>query len=709
MKDARKIEVAMAGAQGHEKAGDAERPKANEQKIEVPAGLVTIDSESTRDIDDAIWVRSDQAEHRIVVCITDVTKLVDPGSTEDENARLLGATVYAGDHAVRKMLPGHISEARGSLVEGKPRPCFVFEIVLDEALDLVRFAIERQVVTVSKRLTYDDVPAILQSEDDPQYGVISAAASLAHKLLAKRRKGGAMVLYDLARLIYTDEEGRLKKLARKDLVVGHIIVQELMILTNTLAAGYMISHGVPGLFRNHAAKPAAPGADELAATIESWLRSGTMDVVEVQATFAMLMGKAEYGSSVTGHYALAQPFYGHFTSPLRRYADLANQFQLKCHLKDRSPLRTKEELQALAAHLNEKAEDRKEERSEGYKEAVKRHAAKALDKGDLSRLADHEMVQAIKMASGEGGLPDVLVDELVSRFEKSTATDKVTDCLLVVVGADLWQDRLRAAFGKWVRLIPTRAVHLMMHAEQTGFLKKVTITASGEGTRFEGTCAVEQQEGAAQVFSAVAPRKKDAEQLACTKAVLWMVGAGVDEVESGLPGDGLKKPQGNPKGQLLELCTKRGWPMPTFTASGQGPSHAMVFSATVDFDNGRVQHRLTVQGAANKKEAEAMVASKLLAALKGAEPEQKAPVAMQQVAAIAESGANAVGQLQEQAQKNRWQMPEYTFKTLSEVPPKFRATVSVAGPRQGTFHGEATTKQEAKRKAAEAALAAARM
>jgi ribonuclease R len=674
-------------------------------KIALPGDLVSIDSETTRDIDDALWIESSEDEHRIVVCITDVTKLVALGSTEDENAKLLGATVYVRDAAVRKMLPGHISEGRGSLIEGKPRACFVFEIVLDMDLELKRFLIERQVATVSKRLSYEDVPKILQDETHDLYGVISAAAALSHKLLAKRRKSGAMALYDLARLLYMDEDGRLLQLARRDLVVGNVIVQEMMILTNTLASGYMISHEIPGIFRNHAAKPAAPGSDQLATTIETWLRSGSMDVDEVQKTFAVLMGKAAYGASVTGHYALAQPFYGHSTSPLRRYADLANQFQLKAHLKKQDCPRSKEELEALAVHLNEKAEDRKEERSEGFKDAVKRHAAKAMGRGDLSTLADHEMVQAIKMAAAEGALPDVLVDELVDRFDRSIATDKVTDCLLVVVGVDLWAERLRESFRRWVRLIPTRAVHLLMHAEQTGFVRKAEIAAAGEGTDFEGRVTVTKADGEEASFSAKAPRKKDAEQLASTKAVLWLVGCDPLEEESVVCSAAPGKPAGNPKGALLEMCAKKGWATPTFTSTGQGPSHAMVFSGTVEFEQGSVRHRMTATGAANKKDAEAMASAQLLEALKS----QGRPEAKQAAQGESSSGAtlqtgNAVGLLQEQAQKNKWQLPEYTFKTLSDVPPKFQATVVVYGAKPGRFQAEGTTKQEAKKKAAEAAV-----
>lgn len=384
--------------------------------IDPPAHLVTIDSESTRDIDDAIGVEQLESGFRVVIAITDPTWLVKRGSTEDENARLLGATVYVRDAAIRKMLPSSISEYQGSLIEGSKRKVFAFEAVLDSELNVVSFRIARQLMTVTNRLSYDDIPKILQGEVTPLQDAIKAAASLGHQLLTKRRKSGALALYDLARMIYMDDEGRLIQLARKEEVIGNIIVQELMILGNSLVAGFMVKNDIPGIFRNHKAKSAAPPSDELYGTIQTWLDSGTMDASKIESTFSLLLGKASYGATVSGHYALALPFYTHLTSPLRRYADLVNLRQLRSHIKNIPYPYKQEELQELADFLNEKALERKEERSESFKKVVKAHASLALERGSVDRLADHEMVQAIKIGASTDGMPEILVNELVRRL-----------------------------------------------------------------------------------------------------------------------------------------------------------------------------------------------------------------------------------------------------------------------------------------------------
>lgn len=675
--------------------------------IPVPACLVTIDSESTLDIDDAISVENlADGSFRIVVCIADPTGLVPPGCTEDENAKLLGATVYVRDKAVRKMLPARISESAGSLVAGQERKAFVFEVLMSADLEVQGFKIQCQTIKVSHRLSYEDIPAILVDKGHPCYHLLGAASTLAHGLLAKRRGRGALALYDLQRMIYLDEEGRMVQLARQAEVVGHVIVQETMVLANTLLARYLVEHEVPALFRNHLAKPAAPPASDIAQTVETWFRSGSIDADRATEMFAVMLGKASYDSTVRGHFALAEACYTHGTSPLRRYADLVNLRQLKRHLKGLPFLHQQEELAALGEELTFKAAQRKEERSEGFKDVVKASAERALERGTLHRLADHELVQAIKLATGAGAIPDVLSEELCRRLARGMVTDKITDALFVALPPDLWPAALREAFVSWVALIPTRAVHLLMHGDQTGYLQGVNISSAGAATSFEGVVTVTFN-GQTKAFRAPAPRKKDAEQAASTLAVLWLVGTPEAEVAATLQSATPNKPAitGNPKGALMELCQKRGWQPPTFTSSGQGPSHAMVFEceALLTTSNGGT-FRANAKGASSKKEAEAFACAEILTRLNCTwdEPSPPSPSAPDAAAA----SDNPIGALQEMAQKGKWTPPAYTFEVLSEVPPRFRATVTTTGPKAGRYTGEATTKQEAKTLAALRALKA---
>jgi len=663
------------------------------------ACFVTIDAPSTNDVDDAIWVARRDTDYRVVVAIADPTGLVLPGSTEDENARLLGSTVYQRDKAVRAMLPRRISEDAGSLTVDKVRKAFAIDMVLDEDLNLTSFEVERVRIKVSARLSHSDIPVILQDEGNPLRPMIGLAVQLSKLLLQKRRNSGALALYDISRMLMTDEEGRLVQLTRADEVVGYIVVQELMVLANTAMAGYLLTNNIPGIFRNHEPSTGAPAVEDLAVTIENWMKAGAMDAGGARDQFAMIVGKAAYADKAKGHFGLAVGCYGHFTSPLRRYADLVNWRQVSAFKKQQKYPHAADTIAELSSGLNEVAERRKVERSAGFKDAAARTAERALQANTLHRLADHELVKAAKLARSAGELPPALVDELVRRLDSSIVTDKVTDCLLIDVPRDMLPDNLKDAFGRWVSLAPTRAMHLVHHAEQTGLFKSLLFTSTGEGTSFVAEVSATLADGSALKETGYGSRKRDAEQAAAARMVASLVG-----IEMPAPATEQTNPReqtgGNQKGLLLELCTKKGWPNPRFESSGQGPSHAMIFSAKITLVVDGKPFEAVAQGAANKREAESIASGRLLQQLKMA-VQVKGPTRQEQ----ATVSTNPIGALQELAQKGLFQQPTYQFTQVQTMPPLFEATMALAVKGIGlTFLGRGKTKQDAKSACATEAL-----
>lgn len=589
------------------------------------AHFVTVDSASTRDIDDAFFISKTEDGYRLLVMIADPTPLVLPGTPEDQQARLLGSTVYVRDKAVKKMLPSHISEHEGSLIADRYRRVFAMDMLLGEDMELKAFEISRTRISVGARLSYEDIPGILQIEQHPLREMLGMAAQVARMLMQKRRSKGALALYDLSRLLMTDEEGRLVQLHRADEVIGHIIIQEFMVLTNTVVAGWMITHDVPGIFRNHQSSSAAPPQDELASLIEGWMKSGMMDNESVQAQFSLICGRASYSNVVKGHFALAVGCYGHFTSPLRRYADLVNMRQIRAHLKGDPFPYSPEELGPLAEELNVAADKRKAERSEGFKAVVRKTAGQALESQEMARLADHELVQAIKMAAVEDVLPSVLTEELSSRLGAGIASDKVVQCLVFQVDHAKWDETLRDAFSLWLKSTPTRAMALLNHGAQLGVLKALSVESDGSGTAFAGQVSFSLVDGSRLHASGTAARKREAEQLAATAAFLGYLGIGDLQYPAPLTTPSSAIPVtaaapaavGNPKGALLEICQKKTWPMPTFEASWTGPDNARTFACVVKMTVKGQLMTAKSDGAATKKNAEAMASQSMLAQLKG--------------------------------------------------------------------------------------------
>lgn len=664
---------------------------------EIP--FVTIDSESTKDIDDAIYVEKIATGYKILVAIANPAKAVKIDSSEDMQARLIAATAYIKDRPVRRMLPVHISEEHSSLVASKQRNALVFDIWVSNDLETTSVEVFSEKITVSQRISYEDIPSILNDQAHPSSEMLIIASSLSKALLQSRRNHGALAMFDLSRLIMTDEEGNIKHLRNAEETIGNIIVQEIMILTNTLAARYMLVHDIPVVYRNHEPKLSAPKADKMAETLEGWINSRNYDEETIKQQFSAIASKANYGAHVTGHYGLNLPYYLHITSPLRRYADLVNLRQLLAFLgKDELPYDIGG-LDTLANDLNVALERRKQERSDGFKVVVARTAQRAMHSGDLQKLADHELSQAIKLAAQSGEMPEVMADELTRRMNMDLLSDKLADALMMDMdGAEL-PESIKASFGLWLATHHAKALNLLMHATNVQFISELNISSnSQDAASFHATVSLKDRNGEYHETQAAGSKKKVAEQSAAALMVAELMGIQVATVSDKENSIRRPNPDKNYKSELQELCQKYKWPIPSFQSSGKGPSHAMVFEATVEVQCGDVAYKGQSGRAMSKKEAEALAARDVLKKLKAVD------TGLSKNKPNQSSEDNPIGYIQEIAQKNEYALPEYTFEQLSLVPPMFECNLVLNFGVRKIFKGKAENKQNAKKQAAAAAV-----
>lgn len=211
--------------------------------------FVTIDSVSTRNLDVALAIQRLDDGYRLQVAIADPTEAVPLGSELDARARQAAASQYVRDATTAPMLPISISEGEGSLIAGAPRPALVFQLDIDSELNLANVAIEARTVTVGHRLTYADIPTLIQQTEHPAQQTLAMASHLATRLLERRHQKGALALFDLKRGLLTDENGNLHQYTEPGAAAGHLIVQEFMILANGAVAQYMAEHDVPAISR----------------------------------------------------------------------------------------------------------------------------------------------------------------------------------------------------------------------------------------------------------------------------------------------------------------------------------------------------------------------------------------------------------------------------------------------------------------------------
>jgi ribonuclease R len=301
--------------------------------------IVTIDPDDARDFDDAIQVEKTNSGWRLGVHIADVAAYVEPGSALDREARRRGNSVYLPDRVI-PMLPERLSNGVCSLNPGVDRLTHSVFIHFDKngAAKSARFV--RSVIRSAHRLTYKRAYAILTSPPRDRLGErLHLAWEFAALLRRKRFEHGALDLDFPEVKVWVDKNGRPVRLERVENDESHQLIEEFMLAANEAVARQLKKRAIPTVYRVHE----NPDPDKLAEYREFVLsfnyRVGDLTHrAELQRLLASIHGKPEeqalkvallkslkrarYSSQPLGHYGLAKANYLHFTSPIRRYADL---------------------------------------------------------------------------------------------------------------------------------------------------------------------------------------------------------------------------------------------------------------------------------------------------------------------------------------------------------------------------------------------------
>jgi ribonuclease R len=312
--------------------------------------LITIDPVDARDHDDAVWAEPDPNPKNsggwvVLVAIADVAHYVTPSSDLDKEARKRGNSVYFPDRVV-PMLPERISNDLCSLKEGVDRPCLAVRIIFDKDGQKISHRFLRAVMRSAASLHYEQAQAAIDGRDDkttnPLLDTVLRPLWGAYASLTLARTSRAPLDLDLPeRKILLDERGQVRGVTTPPRLDAHRLIEEFMIQANVAAAETLEAKRSPLIYRVHDApsKEKIAALGEFLATIGMKLpKAGTLKpalfnriLAETRATpAAELVGEvilrsqsqAEYTPQNFGHFGLNLRRYAHFTSPIRRYADL---------------------------------------------------------------------------------------------------------------------------------------------------------------------------------------------------------------------------------------------------------------------------------------------------------------------------------------------------------------------------------------------------
>lgn len=361
--------------------------------------VVTIDPEDARDHDDAVSVRAlEGGDLEIGVHIADVSWYVKQGSAIDREARERATSVYLVDRVV-PMLPESLSGGLCSLVPDEDRLTVSAMFVMSQAGEVrsVRFA--RTVIRSSARLSYEDAQRRIDGSDQDE--LARSLRTLSNICRTMRRERGDRGAIDFAipeTKVELDRQGRAAAIHPRRRLESHRLIEDLMILTNETVARHGAQHDLPFLYRIH--EP--PSEDRLeslrrvagvfgASLPHDGIRprdvsrliasmSGRPQEYLVSTVALRSMKQARYAVRNLGHFGLGSDAYLHFTSPIRRYADLVVHRALVRHLnRKQRPSRDSdpESLERTALHVSERerrAEDAERDSVELKKiEYMRRH------------------------------------------------------------------------------------------------------------------------------------------------------------------------------------------------------------------------------------------------------------------------------------------------------------------------------------------------
>ena len=341
--------------------------------------LVTIDGADAKDFDDAVFAEPQKdGGWRLIVAIADVSAYVQTSSEMDIEAQRRGNSVYLPGTVI-PMLPEALSNGVCSLKPHEPRACLAVEIEIDGAGKKQSHHFFRGLMQSAARLTYEAVQNVMDGMTDESdigapAGSLHHLAGAFHCLKSARDERGTLNLNIKERRVEIDDEGQIAAIILREQKPAHQLIEEFMILANVCAAETLESQRALCVYRNHD----RPDPEKLEAlheitsalslpfakgqVIQPHLFNKLLDAVDgkpeqqmINETILRCQARASYEIQNIGHYGLSLVRYAHFTSPIRRYADLLVHRSLieACNLGTEKLAETPDYYKQICAHISQ--------------------------------------------------------------------------------------------------------------------------------------------------------------------------------------------------------------------------------------------------------------------------------------------------------------------------------------------------------------------
>ncbi len=414
----------------------------------------TIDPVDAKDFDDALSIqKNEDGTLDIGVHIADVSYYVKPDSALDKEALKRGNSVYLVDRVI-PMLPEKLSNELCSLRPKEDKLTFSVVFTLDENHTIKKYWIGRTIIHSQRRFAYEEVQSILEGKKDPLKKELELINDIAKKIRTERLKNGAIDFESDEVRFKLDAQGQPLELYVKERFDAHKLIEEFMLLANKYVATFMSFKNkaipIPFVYRIHD----LPDEDKLedfrifaremgvkldfstpkkvARSLNhlSELARENEDYQILQPLAIRTMAKAVYSPDNIGHYGLGFEYYSHFTSPIRRYADLIVHRILFDNLKSEKRFRM-DALEAQCRHIStqEKKAMEAERSSTKYYQVL--YMSRFLGKnfeGRITGMNDRGFYIELSATKCEGVLPiSGIPDEIEVASNRLSANSSISD------------------------------------------------------------------------------------------------------------------------------------------------------------------------------------------------------------------------------------------------------------------------------------------
>lgn len=338
--------------------------------------LVTIDGEDARDFDDAVFAEADtnpknEGGFHIIVAIADVAHYVAEHSALDGDAFARGNSAYFPDHVI-PMLPERLSNGLCSLKPDEDRYCIAVHIWIDTHGSMREYRFTRAIMRSRARLTYEQAANSTKIIADPTVAALVNLLFEAYRALANERDSRQALEINMPEYkVYFDAQGNVDRIAPRQQLESHRLIEAYMVAANVAAADFLIKNRAPGIYRIHeppsedkiealriflgASGYSFPKGSISTAHLNRLLRKAALgpNAAIINGMVLRSQMQAYYENKNFGHFGLSLKYYCHFTSPIRRYADLIVHRSLIGLLELNAPYRPTQNLKEVAAYISE--------------------------------------------------------------------------------------------------------------------------------------------------------------------------------------------------------------------------------------------------------------------------------------------------------------------------------------------------------------------